>query len=182
MRRILMLVAVAATAMMAVVGGAVVPAGAGGAPTTLVVGKTVQGTATGGFSVVVSCGGSEVATLNFDATGAPTTFIGGDWVPEGGDWKSTGFTPEITECSLNETDADGAATTTWTCDYEFVPVDSPSGLGCDAPSGTDTGPVNLTLGGEGQVESQTATVRFTNTIPDAAAPAAAVPAAPTFTG
>ncbi len=54
--------------------------------------------------------------------------------------------------------------------------------GCDAPSGTGTGPVGFTLGDSKQVDTQVATVHFTNTLPEAAPAAAAVTAAPTFTG
>ncbi len=174
----------AVVAAVTLVGTALTPAGAGEDDASMIlVRKTVQGPATGGFTVVVNCvdnGGQ--ATLNFDASGAPTIFSGGgDWSIVGGAWKVNFPTPDDPlQCTATETDADGAPTTTWTCDYENVVVNGLTEFGCDAPSGTGTGPVGFSLGSIGQgIETQLTTVHFTNTIP---APAAAVPAAPTFTG
>ena len=151
----------------------------------IVVRKTVQGPATGGFTVLVSCDTGEVlqATLNFDTAGLPTTFSGGlePWsVTPDGAWKFNSNVPEdVVDCTVTETDAGGASTTSWTCDYVLEQRNGGTVIGgCDAPTGTGTGPVGFELADEEQeVVMQVATVHFTNTIP-----APAVEAAPTFTG
>ena len=180
-------------ALAAASGVALMPAGAGEfsdvGGTAITVRKTVQGAATGGFTVVVACSDGNImaeATLNFGATGAPTTFSGdGPWIVDGGAWVVPSDNPtDPIVCTATETDADGAAATSWTCAYENVTDNGPANVGCDAANGTGTGPVNVALGSTGQgILGQSATVHFTNTIADAAPAAAeAVEAEPTFTG
>ena len=188
MRRILMLGA-ALVAALAGIGAVVIPADAGEIETSLVVRKTVQGPATGGFAVHLTCDGI-TSTLNFDATGAPTTFSGdGTWAPVNGAWQfDTGVTQQVS-CTFTETDPDGATSTSWTCAYETSHLQeveaaaAQAAFGCDAPSGTGTGPVGATLEGlDTTLVAQKLTVHFTNTIPEPEAAAEPVEAAPTFTG
>ena len=111
--------------------------------------------------------------------------VGGAWVAD------SGPPNDPMSCAANETDADGADSTSWTCAYESTPAmnlvqdDSADNAfvegGCDAASGTDTGPVGFTMATDVEVETQAATINFTNTIAEPAA-AAVVEAEPTFTG
>jgi hypothetical protein len=162
------------------------PAGAGnGVPTTIAVAKTVDGPATGPFSVEVTCDES-VAILEFDASGAPTTSSGdGMWEIVGGMWQLSFGNSEPLQCSATETDADGATSTTWTCTFDLQTVNGFVG-GCAAPDGVGVGPVNFDFAGNGQgVDSQRALVRFTNVIapPEPPEPQPEpIVVGPTFTG
>ncbi len=178
-------VAIAATALFAV---ALVPAGAGVTNTHIVVRKSVEGPATGPFTVVVACstddgdgGIMNEATLGFDATGAPTSVepAGPPWSIVDGAWQLDTIPPiGPTECTATETDADGATSTSWTCDFQDQRGSLEPPGGCAAPGGTGIGPVGFTLNSVGdEAGSQTATVHFTNTV--AAEP---LDIAPAFTG
>jgi hypothetical protein len=160
-------------------------------PTTIDVAKTLEGTATGGFTVNVECGTALVATLGFDASGMPTTTSDPvRWAPTGGWWRATLDVTETTECSATETDADGAASTRWTCAWDATFENGQAeDLGCDAADGTGVGPVAFTLGGGGaSLLEQEATITFTNSLPESPAesPAESLPEAlllvPRFTG
>jgi hypothetical protein len=163
-------------------------------PITLTVRKVVTGSATTGSSVVLTCL-TESETFNFDATGAPTTAVGGANVAiVDGAWQLTGSADSSPlECTLNETATGGASATSWACDYSNEPlVEAPSTeqvveLGCASASGDGTGPVALTLGSFLDVSSQTADITFTNTYTAApplqpVQPAPSVVAQPSFTG
>jgi len=183
MGRVLSVLAVVGLAAGTLGGLVISPAGAGnGVPTTIEVAKTVDGSATGPFTVEVTCG-DFATTLGYDASGSPTTFSGdGAWTIVDGAWQLLAGTSEPSECAVTETDADGATSTSWTCTFDLETTNGFVG-GCAAPSGDGTGPVNFDLAGNGQgVDSQTALVRFTNAIAPPPPPPAPVEVAPSFTG
>lgn len=95
-------------------------------------------------------------------------------------------------CTFTETTTDGAASTSWTCDYSSTPWPSAvpeaqaESSGCAATAGTGVGPVQVIDPGDEFVSSQESTVVFTNTFaatpPPAPIPAAQIVAKPAFTG
>lgn len=186
---------------LAVVGGAVIPAGAQQEPTTtFVIEKVVVGPATAGSSVTISCespargGGAEVGAagledtvevvvLGFDAQGNPTTKSGAnvdDFDVVDGAWVGVTSVPEFDAnpaCFATETDSGGAASTAWTCAFEFDAGTPDPPIGCDAATGDGVGPVVATFGIRlDEINEQTWTVVFTNTYPEA------VEVEPNFTG
>lgn len=184
----------AAVAAVASALGGLSPAGAGGrGETTFTVRKVVSGPATEGTTVQIVCGegeSAETANLGFDATGAPTTSDVSSFVIEGGAWVlHTTQPPSDTTCTFTETQAGGAASTSWTCAYESQVLPDEAGatlvsdppsvtIGCGATSGTGTGPVSVGFAGlDGTPRNQRVEVVFTNTY---AAPVVVV--TPSFTG
>jgi hypothetical protein len=182
-RRMLAVGGVAALAGAALVTVLPATSGAGGeAGLTIIVRKVVDGPATSGTTVTVECTDPQEpieATLNFDATGAPTTSEGG-FVENDGAWAPFGGQPDVgTTCTFVETDAEGAASTSWTCAFDAQFGTEPEGLGCAAEAGADTGPVTIVYGGnETEPEHQEGTVVFTNTYEEPLPPEVA----PSFTG
>lgn len=184
----------AAVAVVAAVpfGGAVAPVGAQteeGA-SVFVIRKVVTGPATAGSAVTLTCeseeGGTSTVVLHFDATGNPTT--ADDTVESGfeivdGAWVLDTIVPQYPaldrpDCSLTETDAAGATSTAWTCDFTFTAGTPEPPIGCATASGAGVGPVTATFGDtRDEIELQTWTVVFTNTYPEQA-----VEVEPTFTG
>jgi hypothetical protein len=162
-------------------GAGVEPIGA--APLTVV--KTVSGTVPAGttFSVTIQCdgniindgdGGTNTATLTFDATGQPTTPDTVTFGDPGG-------------CVVSETVNGGAVSTTYACDFtlpeEVVPggdfgaQQAPPAEGVCEAAGPQSGPMGVGIVAEGQ----TATVTIHNTFGDPQ-PAAQIVAQPAFTG
>jgi len=178
------------------------PAGAGDNGTTMIVKKVVTGTGTAGSTVVVDCDGGlagDSATLTFDKNGAPNTTTNTDWQKLNGGWTLFDTLGNANDaCSFEETVTGGATSTSFTCAYQNVESDEIENqqieLGCDAASGTGTGPVEVLYGFNLNVFSQTSTVTFTNTFQAATTTtttttptttttaAAPVATSPTFTG
>ena len=104
-------------------GAFVVPAVAGDQDsdaTTIIVKEVVTGPATAGSTVVIDCGGSSVATLTFDKTGAPDTSSTGSFTKSNGAWQyQTTLPEEAITCTFTETVSGGAESTSWTCAYEY---------------------------------------------------------------
>jgi hypothetical protein len=193
MRKVGLLVALVGAVVLAL-GAFVVPAVAGEQDTdatTLIVKKVVNGPATAGSTVKVQCTDSdEVATLTFDATGAPSTASSNSWAKVNGAWQLQTTLPEAaTPCTYTETETGGAESTSWTCAYQSTEPDVVKGQGpaadpepgCAAAAGTGTGPATVVYGNfDSDVETQSSTVTFTNTY--VAPPAPPANTAPNFTG
>jgi hypothetical protein len=177
-----------------------VGAGAQQAPDlTFTVKKVVSGTGTGPSSVVLNCtfvgavSAQYAAVLNFDAQGHPTTSDDESFEIVDGAWALSIVNVDTQECDFTETDAGGATSTSWTCAYESEPLTTVApaqvlDAGCEAESGSGTGPVHVVYPSDAEVSSQASTVTFTNTFAGptpsqpATQPAAAVVATPGFTG
>jgi hypothetical protein len=134
---------------------------------------------------------SVVDTLNFDAQGHAVSGGGdSDWQIEDGAWVLLGGSGAGGTCIFTETTTGGASSTSWTCAYEFDPIEAPESTqieraGCPAASGAGVGPVDVNWADDNSVFSQSSTVVFTNTFtatPPPIQPAAQVVAQPTFTG
>ena len=165
---------------------------------TFTVRKVVIGTGTGPSAVGVNCTLPGAATaqyaavLNFDAQGKPTTSDDESFEIVDGAWSFSQVNTQLQDCNFTETDAGGATSTTWTCNYDFDPVSVPEAAqieqaGCAAASGSGTGPVHVVYPPNSEVALQASTVTFTNTFASApttppATPAAQVVAQPAFTG
>jgi hypothetical protein len=130
--------------------------------------------------------------LNFDAHGVPVATGGDtDWQIEDGAWVLLGGSGAGGTCIFTETTSGGASSTSWTCAYEFDPIEAPESTqieraGCPAASGGGVGPVDVNWADDNSVFSQSSTVVFTNTFTSAPVeqptPAAQVVAQPAFTG
>jgi hypothetical protein len=189
----LALAAVPSTAYVA--GGQAIPESA----ITITVEKVVVGSGAPS-SVTVDCetdapsaDAVEGVVLNFAADGSPV-----DTVPAGVfDVVDGAFTisgdngDESGRCTFTETATGGAASTSFTCAYEFTPVIHPTatqieGAGCVEEAGVGVGPVQVNYPGNDDVDEQASTVVFTNTFTAAPLeplrPAAQVVAHPAFTG
>lgn len=190
---------VAALALVAVPFTAV-GSGAQQAPDlTITVKKVVVGPGSPS-SVTADCVGNEAATglvnvvLNFDAQGNPTTSVpsGSGFQIVDGAWVAQGTNGGGGQCDFTETATGGAATTSWTCAYDFDPVEVPQATqieqpGCAAAAGDGIGPVHVVYPGDQDVLDQASTVTFTNTyVPltpiQPITQAAQIVAQPAFTG
>jgi hypothetical protein len=170
---------------------------------TITVKKVVVGT--GAPSVVhVLCTGNDVddgasafaegtaSDLGFDASGNPTIASGvSGFEIEDGAWVLSGVSGDGGNCVYTETATGGAASTAYTCDYTFTPVDVPEAeqilqAGCLSAAGAGIGPVQVNYPGELDVQEQASMVVFTNTFTTTPLqpiqPAAAVVVTPAFTG
>ena len=86
-------------------------------------------------------------TLTFDPTGSPSTSSSGSFVKSDGPWVYQNSLPsDLTQCTFTETVTGEAASTSWTCAYEFTPPEVPKGQavvdpdpGCVAAAGPGTG-------------------------------------------
>jgi hypothetical protein len=162
---------------------------------TLTVKKVVVGTGAPS-TVTVDCSAVEAGAqagveLGFDAQGNPTTSSDDEFVIADGAWVNQFEAETAGQCDFTETEAGGASSTAWTCDYTFQPVERPEATqieqaGCAAASGTGVGPVHVAYPSALDVTEQASTVTFTNTFDPAPVqpitPAAQVVAQPTFTG
>ena len=187
-RHSFLVVAILALSALTFAPGAGAGVAPGAAPLTVV--KTVSGTVPAGttFSVTIQCdgdiiddgdGGTDLATLTFDATGQPTSPDTVTFVDPGG-------------CVVAETVNGNALSTTYACDFtlpaeEESPVPgSTDGFGaqqvppeegvCEA-AGPQSGPMGVGIVSQGQ----TATVTIHNTFGDPQA-AEQIVAQPAFTG
>ncbi|MFN8027877.1 MAG: hypothetical protein U0W40_16405 [Acidimicrobiia bacterium] len=167
-------------------------------PFTLTVRKTVVGTGTGPSSVGIDCIGNATPapaatpmfTLNFDAQGNPTTSTQIDqfFVIENGAWVGVSPSGLGGSCTVTEIATGGATSTSWTCAYDATEVVVPKaafvpqGAGCEAASGSGTGPATIVVASNSVVSEQEATVVFTNTFVAAPPVVQAVVVQPAFTG
>jgi hypothetical protein len=189
----LALVAVPFSASVA--GGQAIPESA----VTVTVRKVVVGSGAPS-SVTVDCEADapsidaiEGVVLNFAADGSPVDTVpaGAFDVVDGAFTISGDTSDESGRCTFTETSTGGAASTSFTCAYEFTPVVKPVATqaeqaGCLEAAGVGVGPVQVNYPGNDDVEAQASTVVFTNTFTAAPLaplqPAAQVVAKPAFTG
>jgi hypothetical protein len=147
-------------------------------------------------AVTVSCEGNDQVSalvgidfvLDFDAQGHPAG-PAGVFAIEDGAWVLHGHAGGGGHCTFTETATGGAASTAWTCDYTFTPVEVPEATqiqqaGCQATSGAGVGPATVVNPGDADVSEQASTVVFTNTFVSAPPiqPAPAVVVQPAYTG
>ena len=155
------------------------------AAVTMVLQKEIVGPAQTGSSVQLRCENNNDLVFNltfaFDAAGNATTsdapdgyatIVDGDWVMSGTPKDTVSWT-----CYATETDTGGAASTSFTCDYDSG--DNPAdGFGCALAGDPSPGPAKVLFATPGDVKIQQAQITFTNTY----VTVAAAEVTPTFTG